>query len=1185
MKKKNWTFWVDKGGTFTDIIALSPRKDVYLEKILSSSKSYYDDPISFGIKSIINKSNTNNNQIDSITIGTTVATNAILERTGEKTLLIVSKGFKDSQLVGYQNRENIFDLNIRKTQPLYSEVIEIDERISPNGTDLIKPDWQSIEKKLKEITHKKFSSICVSLIHSWKYPKHELEIGKMLFKLGYKNITLGHEISQTIKYIRRTNSSIINAYVDPIIREDIDSFKKKLMHKKSKIDLKYMQSNGGLSDEKNFKGINSILSGPAGGVIGAIAIANKSKYKKIITFDMGGTSTDVSHYSGQLEYQNEKNIDNHLLQVPMIDIETVASGGGSILEYNNSRMTVGSKSAGSNPGPMCYDKGGPLTITDANLYLGKISEIYFPKIFGKDGKSPLNKKLIVKNFELLRDKIDKNIPIAEVADGYIRISIEKMCRAIKKISTSKGFKLEDYSLVSYGGAGGQHACLIADNLHMKRIVISAYSSFLSAYGLGNSLKKHTNQKTLLLEVTNHNIKEIRTTIESLKSKNSINFEKQKLSHSTIIYLKYFGTEQPLSMRVTEAEIEVKSLIRKFEKNHKKLFGYLSSKKIIVEMVQLETTESSMGNLIKNIRSTSNKKLGDTNIYTMGSWKKAEIYNIDKFDCHEDLSGPAILLNQYSTIVVEGGWTAQKDNADNIILMKKKNSKKDTYTNNSSVMLEVFNNLFMSVAETMGETLKRTASSVNIKERLDYSCAVFDKGGNLVANAPHIPVHLGSMDDCIKKLIKSRQKINYGDIFINNSPNTGGTHLPDITIISPIFSNEKKEIIFYLATRGHHSDIGGLYPGSMSPKVKSLHEEGIIFENLKILSKNILNEALLKNKLIDAKYPARSPELNLQDIIAQIAANKTGELELNKIIAQYGQTIVHQQMKRIRKNARTCTLDLIKKIKSSRFRMCIDNIDLNLSIDVPDNKNKIYFNFIGSSAQQHDNFNAPLPITKAVILYALRCLINADIPLNSGILEPVTILTDKNSLLNPSKNAAVSAGNVEISQAIANCIFATLGVKASCQSTMNNLVFGNRDFQYYETICGGQGAGRYFDGCDAIQTNMTNSKLTDPEVFEEIYPITLIELSVNRRSGGKGKFCGGNGIKKVFKINTNMDCSILSNNRHIPPFGLEGGGSGCVGRNSLKRKTQIIRLDGNCQIELKKNDLLIIETPSGGGFGK
>ncbi|MDG2187394.1 MAG: hydantoinase B/oxoprolinase family protein [Hyphomicrobiales bacterium] len=1185
MNKKNWNFWVDKGGTFTDIIALSPKKDIYLEKILSNSKNHYDDPISYGIQSIINRSYEENDQIDNITIGTTVATNSILERTGQKTLLIVSKGFKDSQLIKYQNREQIFELNIKKTRPLYSDVIEIDERISSEGIDIIAPDWEKIENKIEKITKRNFSSICVSLIHGWKFPKNELKMYKILSKLGYKNITLGHEISQTIKYIRRTNSSIINAYVDPVIREDVRKLKEKLMINKNKIDLKYMQSNGGLSDEKNFKGINSILSGPAGGVMGAIAVAKASNSLKIITFDMGGTSTDVSHYSGQIEYQNEKNIDHHLLQVPMIDIETVASGGGSILEYNNSRMTVGSKSAGSNPGPMCYGKGGPLTITDANLYLGRISQTYFPKIFGEDGKSPLNKDLVIKNFQILRNKIDKNIPIEEIVDGYIRISIEKMCRAIKQISTKRGFKLAGYSLVSYGGAGGQHACLIADNLNMERIIINPFSSFLSAYGLANSLQKHTNQKTLLLEITNNNINKIIKTIEKLKLKNSINFKIQKLNHNIIIYLKYLGTEQSLSIRVREDELYADNIIRKFDKIHKKLFGYVSNKKIIIEMVQLETTSSSRKNPIKNTPVIPNKKIGVTDIYTMGSWKKANIYDIDTFDQRRDLSGPAILLNQYSTVIIEDGWKAKRDQGNNIILSKKKYLKNKNIPTNSNVMLEIFNNLFMSVAETMGETLKRTAASVNIKERLDYSCAVFDKSGNLVANAPHIPVHLGSMDDCIKKLIHAQKKMNYGDVFINNSPNFGGTHLPDITLISPIFSSNKKEIIFYLATRGHHPDVGGIYPGSMSPKAKILEEEGVIFENMKILSKNKFDIETLRQKLLDAKYPARSPELNLQDIIAQIAANKIGEIELNKIIHQYGFSIVYSQMKRIRKNAKECVLEVIKTIEPSKFSVAIDNILFNLSIDFNKKKNKICFNFIGSSPEQPNNFNAPIPITKAVILYVLRCLIDADIPLNSGILEPVDILTDKNSLLNPSNNAAVSAGNVEISQVIANCIFATIGIKASCQSTMNNLIFGNKDFQYYETICGGQGAGNYFNGCDAIQTNMTNSKLTDPEVFEEIYPILLIELSINYETGGKGKFIGGSGIRKVFKLNTSMDCSILSNNRSVPPFGLNGGQSGSIGKNFLIRNEIEIELDGNCQIQLQKDDILIIETPSGGGYGK
>tara|TARA_Y100000590_G_scaffold470770_1_gene669892 strand:+ start:13959 stop:17525 length:3567 start_codon:yes stop_codon:yes gene_type:complete len=1186
MAKYNWNFWVDKGGTFTDIIALSPDKSIYLEKILSNSESQYDDAISYGIQNIINKNYQENSYIDSIIVGTTVATNSILERTGEKTLLIVSKGFRDSQVIGYQNRSNIFQLNLKKPQPLYSDVIEIDERISSDGINIVNPNWHRIEKELAKIKKKGlFSSVCVSLIHGWKFPKHELKLYKILTKIGYKNITLSHEVTQTIKYIRRTNSSIINAYVEPVIRKDTNKLKKRLLIDEKGVDLKYMQSNGGLSSEKNFKGINSILSGPAGGVIGAISVAKKSNIKKIITFDMGGTSTDVSHYSGQLEYQNEKNIDHHLLQVPMIDIETIASGGGSILAYNNSRMTVGPKSAGSSPGPMCYGKKGPLTITDANLLLGKISEKHFPKIFGKDGKSQLDRKLVIKNFKVLRNKINKNIPIEEIADGYIRISIEKMCRAIKQISTKKGVNIEEYSLVSYGGAGGQHACLIAENLNMKKIIINPFSSFLSAYGLANSIQKHTSQKTILLDLKDKNIKKIQKIIEKLKLENSINFNKRKLKHNIIFYLKYQGTEQPLSIRLGEQELYAKKIITKFEKMHQKLFGYLSDKEVIIDMVQLETTSFEAQSTIDVNISSEEKKIDSADIYTMGSWKKANIYNIDAFDYDEELFGPAMLLNKHTTIIIEDGWKANRDHGNNIILSKMKYYKNTNRSSNPAFMLEIFNNLFMSVAETMGETLKRTASSVNIKERLDYSCALFDKDGNLLANAPHIPVHLGSMDDCVKKLINKEGEIKAGDVFINNSPSLGGTHLPDLTIISPFFSKEQNKITFYLATRGHHPDIGGIYPGSMSPMARNLEEEGVIFENFRIISKNKFNIEDLKKKLLRAKYPARSPELNIQDIIAQIAANKIGEIELNKITSKYGFLNVYGQMKKIRKNAKKCALEVIKTIKPSKFNMSTDNIHLNLNINLQENKQKICFNFIGSSKEQFNNFNAPIPITKAVILYVLRCLIDDEIPLNSGILEPVKIITGKNSALNPSIYAAVSAGNVEISQAIANCIFATLDIKSSCQSTMNNLIFGNKDFQYYETICGGQGAGKYFDGSDAIQTNMTNSKLTDPEVFEEIYPINLLELSINSKSGGIGKFIGGSGIKKIFKVNTAMDCSILSNNRDTPPFGLNGGGPGQIGRNFLLRNKRKIRLDGNCQIELKKGDILIIETPSGGGYGK
>lgn len=1184
MEKNNWNFWIDKGGTFTDVIALSPNNRLFLEKVLSHSQKKNDDPISRGIKKILTENSADLENIGNVTVGTTKATNTLLERTGEKILLIVPTGFRDSQTIGYQSREDIFALEIKKPIPLYSKVIELDIRLTKSGHDFIKPNWKTIKEQLKQIKIGSFNSICVSLIHGWKFPRYEIEIQSILNQLGHKNVTLGHEISKTIKYIRRTHTSLVHAYVDPNIRSDIDNLKKEINFDKNNISLRYMQSNGGLAEEKNFRGINSILSGPAGGVMGAISVGKKSGFKKIITFDMGGTSTDVSHFEGELEYKNEKTIDNQTLQVPIIDIDTIASGGGSILDYRNSRMTVGPKSAGSYPGPMSYGKNGPLTLTDANLFLGKIVEKYFPQKFGYDGKSSLNKRIVSKEFNQLRDNIDPKMLPEDVAEGFVKIAVEKMCRVIRKIASRKGLHLDEHALVSYGGAGGQHACQIAESLEIKTIIINPFSSFLSAYGMAQSGEKYIKQESTFFEFDQKNTSKIDALVRKMQKENLVNTTSKTVSHLNLFYLKYKGTDQSICIKVNKSKIEGKNLIKNFRKIHKKIYGYNLNRNIILDMIQVETTPRYDKIELPIRKINTKKKFDKANFYSKGKWVEAIVCRIEKFYDFE-LIGPAILIDDHSTIIIEEGWQATRDKSDNILIKKIKPSKSHRKADKSPIMLEIFNNLFMSVAETMGETLQRTAASINIKERLDYSCALFDNTGNLVANAPHIPVHLGSMDDCVKGLIKKNQPIKRGDIFINNSPNSGGTHLPDVTIISPIFSDKTEDIIFYLATRGHHPDIGGIYPGSMTPDAKKLDDEGIIFDNFKIRMIDLTKHERLQKKLNSSKYPARNPELNIQDITAQVAANKIGEIQLRKIIEYYGLDTVLGQMYAIQENAKEACLGIIKNIKPSNFDMRLDNFHLKLKIKVCSESKKINFDFTGSSRESLGNFNAPLPITKAVIIYVLRCLINEDIPLNSGILEPVEISTDSNSIINPSKNAAVSAGNVEVSQALANCIFGALSIKASCQSTMNNVILGNDKFQYYETVCGGQGAGENQDGCDAIQTNMTNSRSTDPEIFEEEYPIILAEISLVGKKQNNGKWKGGRGLKKIFVICDNMNCSLLSNNRKEPPFGLSGGEPGKLGSNAIIRNNVLKELEGNCQIQLSIGDKLAVITPSGGGYGE
>ena len=1188
-----WNFWVDKGGTFTDIIARSPNNKIHTKKILSSTLENNQDPIITGIRSILRiKKNTNIpiDRIKSINVGTTIATNALLENKGDNTLLLTTEGFGDSLEIGYQSRPKLFDLNIKKNKMLYTKVVEVEERIDVNGKIIKKLDLKKEKQKILKVLNSQnlgIKSIAINLMHAWKYPNHEIQLLKLLKEIGFNEVSSGHDISPTIKFIKRGDTTVLNAYLSPIVSRDISNLRHALFGKwdkkldNEKLKINYMQSNGGLSSWDQYRAKDSILSGPAGGIIGAISTSQKSGFNKIISFDMGGTSTDVAHFNKKIERSFENDINGIRIQIPMLEINTIASGGGSLLTHETGRLVVSEQSAGSFPGPACYNLGGPLTVTDANLILGKISNKNFPKVFGHKGKSSLNKKITVKKFQELKEDLKLSMSIEEIADGYINIAIEKMTQAIKKISVNKGHNLDNYAIASFGGAGGQHACLLAENLGINKILIHPLGSFLSAYGIGFSSIKYTEQKSILCELNDHSYKRLNNEIRLSENKNLLKIGNNDYRSNISVYIKYQDSEMPISIEYSNINI----MKDNFLKLHKKQFGFLSDKKIFIDMVEVETELIEDKKIHYHKLGEGLTKTGETNIFTKGNWHKINIYDLQSIALKDKIYGPALISDKNSTIVIEPDWTAKIDSTCNLILTKIKKVEKYKYNPKikSPILLEIFNNLFMSIAEQMGITLQKTSISVNIKERLDYSCAIFDKKGDLIANAPHVPIHLGSMDDCVKNIIKNNKEIYSGDVFLINSPQSGGTHLPDLTIITPIFSSNK--IIFFLGSRGHHSDIGGIYPGSMSPLAKTLDEEGVVFHNFKIMKKGNFNEKELLEILTLTKYPARNPFLNIEDIKAQIAANTTGSTELIKVIGRYGLPTLEAYMEYIKFNSEESVIKVIKVIKDASFEVSTDHdFKIKVSLKVIRSENRIVIDFDGTSKQQNNSFNAPLPITKAVILYVFRCLIDKDIPLNSGILKPITILIPENSILSPGKNAAVSAGNVETSQVIANCLLGALGIIAGSQGTMNNIVFGNDNSHYYETICGGSGAGKYFNGTSAVQSNMTNSKLTDPEIIENQYPVEIFNIYINRNTGGEGLKKGGDGIVKTFLFQSPMECSIISNNRIISPFGLCGGKNGTTGQNYLIRKNKKYKLSSCEQLKIKKGDKIEITTPSGGGYG-
>jgi 5-oxoprolinase (ATP-hydrolysing) len=1227
-----WQFWIDRGGTFTDIVAQRPDGQILVHKLLSENPGRYRDAPLQGIRDLLGIAPDAPIPADLISVvkmGTTVATNALLERQGDRTLLLITQGFGDALRIGYQNRPTIFARHIVLPDMLYERVIEVEERYSAQGEVLTPLAEAPLIPALQAAYDDGIRSCAIVLLHGYRYPAHEQRVAEIARTIGFTQISVSHQVSPLMKLVSRGDTTVVDAYLSPILRRYVDQIATALSPDEpaspqkdapelSSPHLLFMQSHGGLTDAQQFQGKDSILSGPAGGIVGAVKTSAMAGFDKIIGFDMGGTSTDVSHFNGEYERSFDTEVAGVRLRTPMLSIHTVAAGGGSILHFDGARYRVGPASAGAAPGPACYRRGGPLTITDCNVRVGKLQPDYFPQVFGENGDLPLDAAVVTERFAALAEEISRQTgddrPPEQVAAGFLAIAIDKMASAIKKISLQRGYDVTAYTLCCFGGAGGQHACLIADALGMTQIFLHPYAGVLSAYGMGLADRRSLKQQAIEAPLTPTTLATLPHQFESLIAAAQAEIAAAEVEHQSIlqkIYLRYEGTDA--AQIVDWADLE--TMRSQFESAHQHRYGFTRpDKALIVEAVSVEAighTPPPTEPKITLHRTTPLTPVAIRQIYTQGQWHPAPVYQRADLQPGDRIVGAALIIEPTGTNVIEPGWSAELTPQNHLILQRQvepETSPLTSITTESTldpaspdrlalpdpVLLEIFNHLLRAIAEEMGITLQNTSSSVNIKERLDFSCALFDAQGQLVANAPHIPVHLGSMSESVVSLIRAKgDSLQPGDVYLSNNPYNGGTHLPDITVITPIFAPLPASIgpisalpLFYVASRGHHADIGGITPGSMPPYSTTITQEGILIDNFQLVVQGQFRAPELQQILTTGDYPVRNLLQNIADLQAQIAANERGVQELLRIVQTYGLETVQTYMQHVQNNAEEAVRRVIQSLPSGQFVYAMDDgSEIHVKVTVNSSDRSAHIDFTGTSPQQSTNLNAPLAITQAVVLYVFRTLVEDDIPLNAGCLKPLQITVPPGCLLNPHYPAAVVAGNVETSQAIANALYGALGVMAAAQGTMNNFTFGNQFYQYYETICGGSGAGPTFAGTDAVQTHMTNSRLTDPEVLEWRFPVLVETFAIRPESGGQGHTCGGNGVLRRIQFRAAMTAAILSGHRVVPPFGLAGGSAGAIGHNSVERRDgTIMILGGKAEVQMHPGDVFVIATPGGGGFG-
>ncbi|WP_414472119.1 hydantoinase B/oxoprolinase family protein [Microvirga sp. M2] len=1197
MTSGKWDFWIDRGGTFTDIVARRPDGALLAHKVLSENPEAYRDAAVHGIRELMGLSAGDvlpTEQIATVKMGTTVATNALLERKGDRTLLVITKGFADALKIGYQGRSDIFAKNISKPEQLYGSVLEIEERVLADGTVEAKPDLDLVRQQLSAAYAEGIRACAVVFMHSYRYPAHEQAVAAIAREVGFTQVSASHEVSPLMKIVGRGDTTVVDAYLSPVLRRYVDQVASELGEESERTArLMFMMSSGGLTDAHLFQGRDAILSGPAGGVVGCVETARIAGFDKIIGFDMGGTSTDVSHFDGDYERTLETEVAGVRMRAPMMLIHTVAAGGGSILHYDGSRFQVGPDSAGANPGPRCYRRGGPLAVTDANVMTGKLAPSFFPAIFGPNRNEPLDVEAVRQGFAELAGRIGGSRSPESVADGFIRIAIENMANAIKKISVQRGYDVTEYALQSFGGAGGQHACLVADALGMRTVMIHPFSGLLSAYGMGLADIRATRQRTVEAPLDNEGIGYAAQTFDELAKEARDELLQQAVPADDIeiyqrAHIRYAGTD--MSLTVDFADIASMKLA--FEASHRARFGFIDeTRKLSIEAVSVEAVGGGQPAEEPDlpVALAEADPMAQTKFFSQGEWHDAAVYHREHLSPGKRLAGPALLIEPHQTIVVEPGWSAEIT-AKNHVVMRRTEAARvapAVGTKADPVMLEIFNNLFMSIAEQMGVTLQNTAYSVNIKERLDFSCAVFDAQGRLVANAPHMPVHLGSMDRSVESVIRAHgDNLKPGDVYAINAPYNGGTHLPDITVVTPVFDPAGETILFFVASRGHHADVGGIAPGSMSPLAMTIEEEGVYIDNFKMVDQGRFLEEELRQLLMGARYPVRNVVQNVNDLKAQIAANEKGVAELRRMVNHFGLDVVQAYMGHVQDNADESVRRVLDALSDSSFEYEMDQgCFIRVKITVNHDRREATVDFTGTSLQRSDNFNAPEPVARAAVLYVFRVMVEGNIPMNAGCLRPINLIIPEGSMLSPQYPAAVVAGNVEVSQAVTNCLFGALGALSAAQGTMNNLTFGNDVYQYYETICSGAPAGPEFHGADAVHTHMTNSRLTDPEVLEVRYPVVLEDFHIRRNSGGRGRWNAGDGTARTIRFLEAMDCAILSGHRRVRPFGLAGGDAGQTGENWVRRKDgSLERLKGCDQTKIEKGEAIIVRTPTGGGFG-
>ena len=1204
-EEKTWQFWIDRGGTFTDIVGKSPAGELFTHKLLSENPGHYKDAAVAGIRYLLGlqaHEDVTPLRVGCVKMGTTVATNALLERKGERTLLVTTRGFRDALRIAYQNRPRLFDRHIVLPELLYCAVVEAQERMSAQG-EVIEPlNAAHLRIQLKAQFDSGIRSVAIVFMHAYRYEQHEALAAKLASDIGFTQISTSHQTSPLMKFVSRGDTTVVDAYLSPILRRYVEQVASEMPG----VKLMFMQSSGGLTDAHAFAGKDAILSGPAGGIVGMARTAEGAGHDRVIGFDMGGTSTDVSHFAGQFEREFETQVAGVRMRAPMMSIHTVAAGGGSLLQFDGARLRVGPQSAGANPGPASYRRGGPLTVTDANVLVGKVQAEFFPAVFGPLGDQRLDAEVVAAQFASLSKQIKRSPEV--IADGFLRIAVQQMANAIKKISVARGYDVTRYTLQCFGGAGGQHACMVADALGMQQVYVHPLAGVLSAYGMGLADQSLIREQAVELRLTQEAMPQLMAPLKNLSLAARESLEKQSLGEfiqlHERVHVRYEGSDSALMVSMGSlAEITAQ-----FEAAYRQRFAFLmTGKALVVEAVSVEAvirgdTPVELPQPLNSLRDVPVR--AKVRMFSAGSdgesrWWDARLVVREDLRLGDCIQGPAIIAEKNATTVVEPGWQAQVTALDHLLLNRTeaRQTKHAAGTSVDPVLLEVFNNLFMNIAEQMGLQLQNTAYSVNIKERLDFSCALFNAQGQLIANAPHMPVHLGSMGESIKTVIRENLgNMKRGDVFVLNDPYHGGTHLPDVTVITPVFLEGASQPEFYVGSRGHHADIGGTTPGSMPPFSTSIQEEGVQINNVKLVAEGVLQEQTMLLLLASGEFPSRNPQQNMADLRAQLAANEKGVQELRKMVDEFGLDVVQAYMQHVQDNAEESVRRVITRLKNGAFTLPLDNgAQIQVAVRVDAENRSAEIDFTGTSAQQINNFNAPTAVCMAAVLYVFRTLVNDDIPLNAGCLKPLNVIIPEGCMLNPHFPASVVAGNVETSSCITNALFGALGVMAGSQPTMNNFTFGNAQYQYYETISGGSGAGIVMDdagkvstgfhGTSVVQTHMTNSRLTDPEILEFRFPVRLESYALREGSGGRGQWSGGLGGVRRIRFLQAMTASILSNGRVYPAFGAAGGLSGAPGINQIVRKdgtVEVLKHIG--QVEMAPGDVFEIHTPGGGGFG-